>query len=331
MFDDDILIGVLNDPSLQALICCRTDAERMREIGRLIVQDARAVVEQVLAHYRKMVRGVTESDLEDVAATVSLRLATKLQHVPYSVDEAIRDFDVYVARTTSNAVHDLLRTRFPLRARLERRLRYLLKWDRRLASWDSRAGVLCGLAEWEHSSAFASMAPVNASSDRVSADDLVTLFRRAGQPVRFDVLANAFAVAWGMAGEGEVESPDPLPDEGPGQLVALESKQQIQMVWEEIQQLHEGQRAALLLNLRNAGRENVLELFPVTGVASFSELAAALAMSPEQLAEVWNDLPLDDLRIAAILRLKRQQVINLRMSARKRLQRRLLKRAHPQS
>jgi hypothetical protein len=52
------------------------------------------------------------------------------------------------------------------------------------------------------------------------------------------------------------------------------------------------------------------------------ELAVALEMPPKVLAQLWNDLPLDDLAIASRLGLTRQQVINLRKSARARLARR---------
>jgi len=46
-------------------------------------------------------------------------------------------------------------------------------------------------------------------------------------------------------------------------------------------------------------------------------------MSAESFAEVWNDLPLEDARIAELLGLTRQQVINARKSGRERLARRL--------
>ena len=49
----------------------------------------------------------------------------------------------------------------------------------------------------------------------------------------------------------------------------------------------------------------------------------ALALSVERLAEFFNRLPLDDATIAEHLNLTRQQVINLRKSARERLARRL--------
>ena len=46
-------------------------------------------------------------------------------------------------------------------------------------------------------------------------------------------------------------------------------------------------------------------------------------MTLEEFGEIWNELPLDDKRIAALLGLTRQQVINLRKSARERLTRRM--------
>jgi hypothetical protein len=56
---------------------------------------------------------------------------------------------------------------------------------------------------------------------------------------------------------------------------------------------------------------------------SFAELASALGFSTAQLAELWPRLPLDDAAIAGKLGLTRQQVINLRKSARARLGRRI--------
>ena len=52
-------------------------------------------------------------------------------------------------------------------------------------------------------------------------------------------------------------------------------------------------------------------------------MAAAVGLSPESLAELWNRLPLEDTGLAEILDVTRQQVINLRKSARERLARRM--------
>jgi len=53
------------------------------------------------------------------------------------------------------------------------------------------------------------------------------------------------------------------------------------------------------------------------------QLAGALEINPERLAEMWNDLPIEDTRIADLTGLTRQQVINARKSGRERLARRL--------
>jgi hypothetical protein len=72
-----------------------------------------------------------------------------------------------------------------------------------------------------------------------------------------------------------------------------------------------------------SGAKCALELFPLTGVASIRAIASVLEIPAEEFAEIWNMLPLDDLAIAERLQVTRQQVINLRKSARKRLERRM--------
>jgi len=79
----------------------------------------------------------------------------------------------------------------------------------------------------------------------------------------------------------------------------------------------------LLLNLKDASGFGCITLFPATGIATIRELATALELSAERLAELWNDLPIEDARIAELLGLTRQQVINARKSGRERLARRL--------
>jgi hypothetical protein len=83
------------------------------------------------------------------------------------------------------------------------------------------------------------------------------------------------------------------------------------------------QRRALLLNLRGTDGRGCIALLPLTGVATLQQIAAALEMPAEHLAGLWRSLPLDDIALAEQLSLTRQQVINLRKSARARLARRL--------
>jgi hypothetical protein len=46
-------------------------------------------------------------------------------------------------------------------------------------------------------------------------------------------------------------------------------------------------------------------------------------LGAEEFANLWNELPLEDASIASLLGVTRQQVINLRKSARERLTRRM--------
>jgi hypothetical protein len=97
----------------------------------------------------------------------------------------------------------------------------------------------------------------------------------------------------------------------------------LQRLWEELQLLPPNQRAALLLNLKDAEGRGCIALFPATGIATMRQLADALEVSAEKFAELWNELPLEDAKIAELLGLTRQQVINARKSGRERLARRL--------
>ncbi|HYR28103.1 MAG TPA: hypothetical protein VEU30_06525, partial [Thermoanaerobaculia bacterium] len=85
----------------------------------------------------------------------------------------------------------------------------------------------------------------------------------------------------------------------------------------------ERQRAALLLNLREPDSGNAVLLFVILGIADLDTIAEAIGITRDELAAIWDQLPLDDLTIAARLGITRQQVINSRRSARERLARRI--------
>jgi DNA-directed RNA polymerase specialized sigma24 family protein len=114
-----------------------------------------------------------------------------------------------------------------------------------------------------------------------------------------------------------------LPDPRPDAAWRLSTKATLSALWREVGELPPRQRAALLLSLRDEQGGTALLLFPVTGTATIRQIAEALHLGPERFAELWNALPLDDRRIAELLGVTRQQVINLRKAARERLTRRL--------
>jgi hypothetical protein len=75
--------------------------------------------------------------------------------------------------------------------------------------------------------------------------------------------------------------------------------------------------------LRSGPSTPAAALLPMTGVASIAEIADTLGFTPDDFAGIWHSLPLEDLEIGQRLGLSRQQVINLRKSARERLTRRI--------
>jgi hypothetical protein len=103
------------------------------------------------------------------------------------------------------------------------------------------------------------------------------------------------------------------------QETITEQRQLLQLLWREICELPRRHRVALLLNLKSPHGVNVILLLPATGVATFEQISQALEIPPAEFEQMWADLPLDDLRIAAYLGASRQQVINLRKTARDRL------------
>lgn len=130
----------------------------------------------------------------------------------------------------------------------------------------------------------------------------------------------------GGRGETEDDALLGLPDPAPNAAVALVERHRLALLWQEIRRLPPRQVAALLLNLRDDRGGNAVVLLPLTGIATLREIARALGLAAEAFAEMWNRLPLEDAAIAELLGITRQQVINLRKSARERLTRRM--RAH---
>jgi RNA polymerase sigma factor (sigma-70 family) len=327
--DRDELVR-LNDARFEPLIRAGRD-EAEHEIERLIVDVAQPLIAAISRRYTRSLQSMGPYDAEDVAAAIHLRLIAKLRAVPLFADDAVRDFDRYVATITYNVINDHLRRTYPERARLKNRLRYVLTHDRRLALWFSERGMACGLREWIQSATV--LPEVALDPSRIlrrfpdagrPGDALAAILAEIGGAVDFDALVSFVATVWNV---GEARPADAtlraVPPDYAGTSEQLERREYLGALWAEIRELRPMQRKALLLNLRSAESDDVASLLVLTGVARIEELAATLEMAPGQLAILWNELPLDDLRIAAMLGVTRQQVINLRKSARERLARRM--------
>jgi RNA polymerase sigma factor (sigma-70 family) len=316
-----------------------TDTQREDALlEELIVQHAQPAIRKVVRSKLVFQGNMETQDIEDISADVVVELIGRLRAIRTESSAAIGSFAGYAAVAAYHACNEYLRRKYPNRHRLKTKLRYLLNTNKQFAIWeDHRAEWLCGLAHW-HTEA----APP-APSDLISrwrdhladlprgpnavhpADLLEKVFRRFGGPVEFDELVGIVAFLWGVDDVAPASDVSAGNIEGsnvdPGQR--LELQQWVTELWNQICQLPRAQRVALLLNLRTPGAGSAAALLPLTGVAGIRQIAAALEFSADEFTLMWNLLPMDDLAIAAKLGVTRQQVINLRKSARERLLRRI--------
>ncbi|HEX6094808.1 MAG TPA: hypothetical protein VF432_00685 [Thermoanaerobaculia bacterium] len=318
----------MSDPIPYGMTAAPEQQTHRDELESLIVGQALPTIRSVVRRFAGANSIVPPDEIEEITATVSLQLVRKLRAGGLTDDDAIQDFEGYVATLTYRTIYDVLRERYPERTRLKNRLRYLLTHHERFALWSTKDGMACGLAEWKGRTAMTNglfelrELPSAAARDRRHpAEAVEAIFACAGRPLPLESLVSIAAELWQIADEriphDEIELADPLPTHAS----RFENAQLIAVLWKEIQRLPALQRAALLLNLRDPSGINAVALFVVLGVARLEDIARAVGTTAAELAALWGSLPLDDLAIAARLRITRQQVINLRRSARERLAR----------
>ena len=300
-------------------------------LGDLMASDVQPVLRRVVA---SRLSGLWD-DIDDVCSEARLELLLHLRRLkaqPFGRE--IADFPAYVATVAVNACNRYFGRRRPGRSRLKKQIRILFSegGDLRLRLWpDGRASG--GLArEAERTPAATDL---DALERRVEPDrDLRRLLRRileeAGGEMELESIVDLVCRIWRLPPDPGAPFADPSLESVPAVVddpeSAIDRRRFTVRLWQEIRLLPRDQRVSLLLNLRDHRGNSVLFLFPLSGVATFAEIAAALEIGEERLAELWNALPADDRSIAEILGCGRQRVINLRMSARKRLAHRMGKR-----
>ncbi|HYH07644.1 MAG TPA: hypothetical protein VEK11_11365 [Thermoanaerobaculia bacterium] len=311
-----------NDPLLAPLILAATDEERRQALEFVLVAHARPIVSRVIARYRSSDRLLRGDEAEDITGSVMLRLVRKLQSAAIDADEAVECLEDFAATLSFNAIYDFMRHRFPERTRLKNRIRYVLTRDERFRMWSAAAGTLCALVH-EVDGPPQQVRACRGRLDREQVGDaLETLLKAAGGPVSVSDIVAFLADHWNVTDSRARDVSMDVPVEmNPG--AELESREYLETLWREIRSMRPQHRAALLLNLRDGDGGNAVALFVLLGITTIEEVAEAIEIPLERLAELWGQLPLDDLKIASMLGLTRQQVINLRRSARERLARRM--------
>jgi RNA polymerase sigma factor (sigma-70 family) len=336
------------DPALCGFVDARTEDEADERLSSLFELQISPLVRRVVSR-RLSAHGARypfeAQDIGDVVGDAVVVLVKRLQALRAQSPSAdIESLEDYTAAVAHSACAHYLRGRYPERTRLKNRLRYLLGRDRRFAVWDTAdAGLCCGFSRWQgtgrNRSASEQFAAIEREPERwrsprpASVDDadpvplVARIFEAVNGPVEFDRLVGVIGAIWqidrGRPGPPELEARETNPE------LEIDRRRFAERLWAEVVQLPVRQRAALLLNLRDCRGSGVLWLLPATGVASMRAIARALEMPPEELAVLWRSLPIDDRAIAERLGCERQQVINLRMSARKRLGIRLATPAPP--
>lgn len=282
-------------------------------------------------------------DTEDLYQEARLQLWQRMQAMQDIPAEEWRNIAATIAWRVC-AQH--LRQANPNFQALRHRVLYVLTRQAGFAQWRAGHQALAGFAEWQGQRAALSQGRLRAVLEERSfvwqrqrwagaqglpgvalIELLAAIFNQAAAPIALNELV-AWLAEFLQLTEPQAETLDTLTEReclsaeaDPSWLV--EQRVYLQRLWEELRELPAHQRAALLLNLRDEAGRGCIALFVITGVATLTQLAASLELPDEQFAALWNDLPLEDLRVAELLGLTRQQVINARKSARERLARRL--------
>jgi RNA polymerase sigma factor (sigma-70 family) len=333
---------VRTDALLEPLLIATNDDQADEILLRLITIHADPVIKGVIRYkFRLSASHSSERDeADDLYQEVIRQLLEelrqfRLQPVAHPITD-LRGMSAIIAHRTCSR---WLRRQFPERHALKNRLHYLLTRQRGLALWqDTQGKQLGGFSEWQSkglsTQVIARELPAELRVTRDGKPDLAatvaTIFNHLHGPVEFDELVSTLASLLGVRDQPieslEDDENTRLPvvaDAGRDQAWQIEKRSFLQRLWEELQQLPLNQRIALLLNLKDSDGGGCITLFPATGIASLRQLAGVLEMEADAFANLWNELPLEDTRIAELLGVTRQQVINARKSGRERLARRL--------
>ena len=325
------------DPLLESYAKCDEQGASERLLQEL-ARVARPTIENVVRRRLAFRNSAEVQDRDDVCAEAMVDLLRRLRAIRDGEHpDSIENFSAYVATAASRACDEYLRRRYPQRRRLKTKLRYVLSIEPRFAVWEGTAAQghewICGLKIWQLAGTERARLPADpwggisglGGGDR-SREGVVAMlaavFDSAQGPILLDELVGIVARLWGVS--DRVVPIDPEASDGvlaPDPESLLVQRRGLERLWGEIRNLPVPQRVALLLNLRAGEGDSPIVFFPVMGVASIRQIAEVLSIPAEELADLWNRLPLDDQLIALRLSVTRQQVINLRKSARERLRR----------
>jgi hypothetical protein len=277
----------------------------------------------------------------DMLSDVVVDLLAAIKELRTSAAPHISNFQGYVTTAVLNAYRQYLRAKYPERLSLRNKIRYILLKRLRLDLWLGAGGDrLCGSKELrdDHREPISAnellsikehfdtrTAPVSHDDHRNLIRTVEALIDRAGAPMRFEDLVTLVWILTGGA-ETTILSDDAgllanVPSAMHDVATQYDVEESIRRLWEAVKTIPLDHRRALLLNLTDGRGENLIAFLPGLGIASIRDIAQTLEFDLREFVEIWVRLPLEDMAIAEMLGITRQQVINLRQTARAKLRR----------
>jgi len=294
-----------------------TDEEQAdRCLANLIDEHAVPIVKEILGsslrfHFNNS-GAASNQDASDLFNDIIANLLARLRYIrSVRPQEPIVDFRGYIAATAYNACNLYLRQKYPRRARLKNRLRYLLSHDAAFALWTSDAsGLTCGFAEWRNKTAprmhrllekirqdpvewIQTAGLTSVGIDRAQLSSLLhALFQSCGSPLKLEELVNIVADIC-----REKDQPDEPLDAAVNFAAPaldletiLEQQHVLALLWQEVCQLPPRQRVALLLNFRDARGQDLISFLPYTRTATIEQIAQTLNFPLVEFLRLWNKI-----------------------------------------
>lgn len=316
------------------------ETEQAEQLLTQLLTEHAIPISKAVITYRLRTEIAQSGDAEDVRQEVTLQLIARLKYLKSTGAPPLSgDFASYTAAVAHQVCSLYRRKQFPARARLKDQLRYVLTQQRGFALWEVARKVWAGgFAVWREQGKPPvlpkQVLALQENKERLGvhwagarpsalAELLITIFNHLAGPVEFAALVELVARVLGIKDASPVENASDAvsTQHSPSADLAgqVEQRLYLQRLWQEIVQLPLPQRLALLLNLRDTQERGLVVLLVELQLTSLHQLAEVLGLAALEFAELWRELPLDDARIATLLGLTRQQVINLRSSARRQL------------
>ena len=277
--------------------------------------------------------GELNQDALELVADAELALVRKLRRMRAEGENGISTLEGYVRTITRNAFSQYVRTRRPVWTSLRNQIKYALSKTPGLFIRRDNGGWLCGAAD-AAGEAVSQRRLTEEEIGNLRGDErcstvsgtVAAMLEIHGAPITLDQLVSDVFAFRNLREPSQVDeelASTAAASVGEDHACRIEQRELLEKLWREVERLPLLHKRVLLLNLTNRSGESLISELPLLRVASIEKIARALEFSREEFAELWPRLPLTDNEIAERFALSRQQVINLRHSARASLKRRL--------